>query len=259
LRIVSSDEQNMTERTMLASVDESQRKAAILAGLAFPISLACVALVSFTIFFPLNELAAAEMAQRVLAHERLFRIGIVGFLVNCVSLVVLLSAVYVILRPVDQTLALLAAFSRLIQTFTWIVVALNLFSVLRLFTDASFASAFPPGQLPVFARLYLRGMDTYYVGLLFWALAALIGSYLWLKSKYIPAALAAFGAISSAWCVACTLAFYVFPDFANVVNLWWFDSPLVAFELALSGWLLFKGLKPSDNRGLAAKVAAIAR
>jgi hypothetical protein len=63
------------------------------------------------------------------------------------------------------------------------------------------------------------------------------------KSNYIPRALAVFGVTSSAWCVACTLIFYVFPDFSKAVNLWWFDSPMAIFELALSGWLLFKGIR----------------
>jgi hypothetical protein len=27
------------------------------------------------------------------------------------------------------------------------------------------------------------------------------------------------------------------------VNLWWFDSPMAVFELVLSFWLLFKGLR----------------
>jgi len=93
-------------------------------------------------------------------------------------------------------------------------------------------------------RLYLSGYDAYYVGLLFWALGTTVASFLWFKSNYIPRALAAFGVISSAWCVACTFIFYIFPGFAKVVNMWWFDSPMALFELALSFWLLFKGLRP---------------
>ena len=42
----------------------------------------------------------------------------------------------------------------------------------------------------------------------------------------------------------------MFPGFADVVSLWWFDSPMVLFELALSGWLLFKGLSPSKIGGV---------
>jgi hypothetical protein len=79
--------------------------------------------------------------------------------------------------------------------------------------------------------------------LLFGALASTVCGYLWLKSRYIPRALAAFGVISSGWCAASTFVFYIFPDFAKVVNLWLFDSPMATFELALSFWLLFKGLR----------------
>jgi hypothetical protein len=63
---------------------------------------------------------------------------------------------------------------------------------------------------------------------------------LWLNSRYIPRALAVFGVISSAWCVARTLAFYIFPKFADVVNLWWFDMPMEIFDAVTSFWLLFK-------------------
>lgn len=90
-------------------------------------------------------------------------------------------------------------------------------------------------------RLYLSGLDEYYVGLLFWALALTIGSYLWFTSKYIPRSLAVFGLMSSVWCVFCTLVYYIFPSFAEVLN-WWFDTPMVLFELALSVWLLVKGV-----------------
>ncbi|MEW6367027.1 MAG: DUF4386 domain-containing protein [Acidobacteriota bacterium] len=77
------------------------------------------------------------------------------------------------------------------------------------------------------------------------SLAATIVGYLWLKSSYIPRALAVFGVISSAWCAVCIFVLYLFPDFTKVVNLWWFDSPMATFEMATSFWLPFKGLRPS--------------
>ena len=61
--------------------------------------------------------------------------------------------------------------------------------------------------------------------------------------SHVSRALAALGVISSAWCAACTLVFYIFPDFTKVVNLWWFDTPMGIFEIALSFWLLFKGIR----------------
>jgi hypothetical protein len=231
----------MTIRT----IDEPQRKAAKVAALACLISFVTVVVVNFGIFGRLIVRGnPAETARNIMAHETLFRIGIVGDMVYCVSVVVLLTVLYVILKPVSQSLALLAAFGRLVHALTWLLVTINLFTALRLLSDPDYSRAFGPDQLPALARLYLSGYDAYYVGLLFWALGATVGSYLWFKSNYIPRALAAFGMISSGWCAACTLVFYIFPDFTKVVNLWLFDSPMAIFELALSFWLLFKGLRP---------------
>jgi hypothetical protein len=228
----------------ISAIGESQRTAAKIAGLACLISYAAVVAVNFGIFARLIVSGnPADTARNILAHETLFRIGIAGDMVYCVGAVVLLTALYVILKPVSQNLALLAAFGRLVHGLTWLLVALNLFTALRLLNDADYSRAFGPDQLPALVRLYLSGSDAYYVGLLFWALGATVGSYLWFKSNYIPRALAAFGVISSAWCVACTLVFYIFPDLSKVVNLWWFDSPMAIFELALSFWLLFKGIR----------------
>lgn len=230
----------------ISTVDESQRTAAKTAAVACLISFATVVAVNFGIFLRLIVSDnPAQTARNILAHETRFRIGVAGDMLYCVGAVVMLTALYVTLKRVSQILALLAAFGRLIHILTWLLVTLNLFTALRLLSDADYSRAFGPDKLPTLARLYLSGSDAYYVGLLFWGLGAAVGSYLWLKSNYIPRALATFGVISSAWCVACTLVFYIFPDFPNVVNLWWFDSPMALFELALSFWLLLRGLRPS--------------
>ncbi len=181
----------------ISTIDESQRTAARIAGLACPISFVTVVAVNFGIFARLIVRGnPAETARNILAHETLFRIGVAGDMLYCVGVVVLLTALYVILKPVSQNLALLAAFGRLIHGLTWLLVTLNLFTALRLLSDADYSRAFGPEQLSALARLYLSGFDAYYVGLLFWGLAATVGSYLWFKSHYIPRALAAFCSVS---------------------------------------------------------------
>ena len=45
--------------------------------------------------------------------------------------------------------------------------------------------------------------------------------------------LAVFGVISSAWCVICAFVFLIFPGFAKPVNPYWFDSPMTIFEMIL--------------------------
>jgi hypothetical protein len=232
----------------LTSIDASQRKAARLAGFAGLIPLPFVMYANFGIHARLFvEGNAAQTARNITAHETLFRIGIVCDLIYSAGLLALLAALYVVLKPVDRTLALLAAFLRLVYALMWVRMTLNLFDALRLLSGVDYLRAFEEERLQALARLSLSAsLDEYYVGLLFWGLAATICSYLFFKSRYIPRALAAFGIIGSAWCVACTFVFIISPGFANVVNLWWFDSPMTLFEIAASGWLLFKGLKASE-------------
>lgn len=233
------------------SIDESQRKAARVAGLAGLLTLPFVIFANFAIHERLIVAGnIAETARNILAHETLFRISIACDLIYSAGLMVLVSALYVILKPVNRNLALLAALWRLIYALMWVQMTLSLFNALRLLTGADYLREFETDRLQALARLYLSARsDEYYVGLLFWGLAATVCSYLLYKSNYIPRALAAFGLIASGWCAACTFAFIIFPGFANVVNLWWFDSPIGIFEITMSFWFLFKGLRPS---GLAA-------
>jgi hypothetical protein len=234
----------MTIRT----IDESQRKAARIAGFAGLFTLPFVIFANFAIHDRLIVAGnVAETARNIMAHERLFRISIACDLIYSAGLVVLLTALYVILEPVNRNLALLAAFWRLVYALMWVRMTLNLFDALRLLSGADYLRVFEAERQQTLARLYLSArFDQYYVGLLFWGLAATVCSYLWFKSNYIPRALAAFGVISSGWCAACTFVFIIFPNFAKVVNLWWFDSPIGIFEISTSLWLLFKGLRPSE-------------
>jgi hypothetical protein len=127
-------------------------------------------------------------------------------------------------------------------------MTLNLLSTLRLVGSASYLQVFEPDRLQALGKLYLAAnFDDYYVGLPFFGLAATVCSYLWFKSKYIPRALAAFGVISSAWCVLCAFIFLIFPHFNKTVNDYWFDSPMAVFEIALSFWLVFKGLRIEES------------
>jgi hypothetical protein len=159
---------------------------------------------------------------------------------------VLFTALYVILKPINPGLALLGIFWRLIWVLTWFLITLNLFDALRLINGGTYLGAFGAERLQVLGRFHLaKGIDYYYAGLLFTALASTLYSYLWLKSGYIPRTLAVLRIISSAFCVACTLIFYIFPHFDQIVNLWLFDMPMVIFDIVLGFWLLFKGLNLS--------------
>jgi hypothetical protein len=233
----------------MSIIDESQRKAARVVGFTFLFAMMIVVVanygINFRLIIPDN---AVDTARNIMAHETLFRINIAGNLIYVVNVVVLLSALYVILKPVNRNLALVAAFCRLVYALMWGVTALNMLGALRLLGDAAYLPVFEADQLQTLARLHIS-IDAYYVGLPFWGLASTVCSYLWFKSRYIPRALAALGVISSAWCVICAFAFIVSPHFETMVNAYWFDMPMVIFELALGFWLLLKGIQPSGIAG----------
>ena len=229
----------------IKSIDSSQRKAAIVAGFTFIFAIAIVIFSNFSVNFRfIVPDDAAETARNIIANETLFRINLVGNLIYLVTVTLLFTSLYVILKPINRNFALAAAFFRLIYALMWGLMALNTFSALRLLGDASYLPVFGSDQLQTLARLHLSSnWDAYYLGLPFWGLASLVCSYLWLRSGYIPKALAVFGMIASLWCVICAFIFIIFPDFERAVNLWFFDMPLVIFEITLGFWLLFKGLK----------------
>ncbi len=235
-----------------STIDDAQRKAARVAGVTGLFIMALVVFANFGIQARLVVVGdVAATAQNIMAHEQLFRLNIACFLIYGVGVVVLLTALYTILKPVNPSLALLAALLRFVYALMWVLIALNLLEVLRLLGGADYLRVFETDRLQALARLSLTAsFHVYYVGLLFYALTSTICGYLWFKSNYIPRTLAAWGVISSLFCVACTLIFIVFPNFSTVVNLWWFDTPMALFEIALSVWLLAKGLRPSARAAL---------
>lgn len=226
-------------------VTGSQRRAAVAAGISCLASMATIVFVNFAInarlMVPNN---ATETARNLLAHETLFRINIVGYLVYSIGVIVFLTALYAILAPVSRGVAMAAALFRLIYALTWIVMAIRSLDALRILKRAAYLQVIEADRLQALARLSIAtGFDLYYIALLFYALASTVCCYLWLKSRYIPRALALFGLIGSAWGIVCSVAFLLDPGFSNVVNLWLFDSALGLFEMALGVWLLIKGLR----------------
>lgn len=233
-----------------AITDMSQRKAAKVSAIAYLVSFATMVFTQFNIHDRLivrND--AVETGRNIIAHEQLFRIGIACDLLSSISVLIMLVGLYIVFRPVNRTLALVATFGRFIYALMWILMTLNLFNALRLLTSTNSQQIISSAQLQGFALSYLdERFDQYYVGLLFCGLASMCCGYLWFKSGYIPRAMALFGIISSSFCAACTLIFIISPGFTKLVNLWWFDTPMGIFDITISFWLLFKGLKTSKEK-----------
>src|SRR5437667_7981611 len=226
------------------TVDNAQRTAAKIAGVAGLVAFGLVVFGNYVLLDPLIvPRNAADTARNILAHQTQFRVALTCFIAYGIGSVVLLSALYTILAPVNRSLAFTGALFRLVFAILWLIAPLNSLAALRLLGDAPYLKIFEPERLQALARVQIAGsFDDYYLGLPFFGLAATICAWLWLKSKYIPRGLSIFGVIGSAWCVFCAVVYLILPDFNQIVNDYIFDSPMALFELAVSFWLLFKGL-----------------
>jgi hypothetical protein len=88
---------------IMGGIDESQRKAAKVSGFTSLFTLPFVVFANFAIHDRLIVAGnVAETARNIIAHERLFRISIACDLIYCAGVLVLLTALYVILEPVNR-------------------------------------------------------------------------------------------------------------------------------------------------------------
>jgi len=218
----------------ISTIDESQQKAARAVGWAYLLALPPALFAEF-----------AASAPNLLAHERLFRLGTASNLAAFAIDGVLITALYVVLKPIHRHLALLAAFWGIVETAILMVTTLGDLEALRVLSGAEYLHAFEADRLQALARLSIAAHGVaYHVGLVLAGLRSTVFCYLWLKSNFIPKPLAAWGVFSSLVLATCTYAAIIFPELPKIVTVGVYGGPIFLFELTMGFWLLLKGLRP---------------
>ena len=233
--------------------DAIQRRWGRVVGFSYVFALVPSIFAEFYVSGRLVSDNAIVTAQNIIAHERLFRLGIACNLLVFATDVLLVTALYIVLERVNRRLALLATFFRLIETTILIVAALNDFSVLRLLSGATYVTTVDSNELAALARVSIGAHGSAYgVALLLFGFGSPVFCYLWLRSGYIPKPLAVWGLLASAWIGICAFTFVVFPELTQVITVGYYGGPIFFFELSIGLWLLFKGIRQrtltSDHR-----------
>jgi Domain of unknown function (DUF4386) len=233
----------------IGTIDESQHKAATVLGLSYLLALPPAIFAEFYVRTHLIASGnAAQTARNIMAHERLFRLGTASNLTVFAIDVVVIIALYVVLMPVNRSLALVATGWGLIETATLVVVALSDFDVLRILSDADYLHAFEANRLQALAKLSVNAhADAYNVGLVLAGLRSTAFCYLWFKSRFIPRSLAAWGMVASFLMGASAFSFIIFPELTKVVPVEIYGAPIFFFELTMGLWLLLRGLRPAEG------------
>jgi hypothetical protein len=184
---------------------------------------------------------AATTAANITASQGLFRASIAAELVVLLVEVALSVLLYVLLRPVNRTLSLVAAVSRLAMTTIHGVNLVNHVVVLILLSGAGYLTAFAPNQLQALAMLFLDTYDHgFSVGIVFFVLHTSLLGYLIYRSGYFPRMLGVLFVVASVGYLADSFLQVLVPN--HVTGAAYFALPIAIAEIAFPLWLLVKGV-----------------
>lgn len=185
---------------------------------------------------PATTLANIDRAQG------LWRAGLAGDLLMHVLDVPLIVLFYLLLRPVNRELALLAAVFNVVQTSVLVANKLTLLVPLLLSSDPALTAGLSPGQMSSLSALAIS-MHGYGfgIGLVFFGLACLVRGYLLLGSGYFPPILGVLLVAAGLSYLANSVALILAPNLAAILFPWVLVPALVG-ELALALWFVIRGV-----------------
>lgn len=226
--------------TKQPTVDISRRKVALIAGIGL---LVMALLAPFALFGVLQNLVvptdAAATVENIIASEGLFRIGIAAFLIVIMLDVVVAWSLYVLLRPVNRTLALLTAWLRLAFAAVFASALVNLLDVAQLLGSAEL-STLQPEQLQAQVMSSIASFDNGWVVIAhaIFGLHLLGLGYLLFRSAHFPRFLGVLVIIAGGGYLADSFGTILIPDYALTIGAFTFVG-----EALLIFWLFWRAIK----------------
>jgi hypothetical protein len=200
---------------------------------------------------------AAATVANITANEALFRIGAVGAeLIVLLSEIVLSVVLYVLLKPVNKTLALVAAVSRLAMTTIHGLNLLNYYFVLQLIDGGNLVTAFGSEQVHALVALFLDAHSIgFTLGIAFLVPHVLILGYLIVQSGYFPKALGFLFIGAGLGYLFDTMGLLLVSGYTTTPGL--IATVIAVAEIAFPIWLLVKGVNMDrwQQRALALETA----
>ncbi len=232
----ASDDRRLA-RARAASVQTYARTAGVL------LLLSIVAGLFGELYVPSKLIVSADAeatARNITTSDSLFRWGFASYLVEALCDVALALILYVLLRPVQKDLALLAAFFGLISTALYAVAELFYFaSSVILGGGADYLKAFSADQLNGLAllsvKLYGYGAGIFMV---FYGVASVLRGYLIFRSGYLPRFLGVLLSLAGVGFIAKNFTLVLAPAYSSDALL----LPAFIAVVSLAVWLLVKGV-----------------
>jgi hypothetical protein len=221
------------------------KRTARIAGLLYLIVIVCAGfsegVVRSSLVVPGD---AAATAANIAGSEMLFRAGFVADLVAFLSDLGITVLLYLLLRPVDRTVAMVAAALRLLAHPAIATVnLLNHFAALVLVGDAGYLGAFDPAQLEALALL---AMDMhgygYLIGGAFFGVHLLLLGWLLARSELFPSLLGLLIVAAAGGYIIESFGMFLFPAHESLYTTL-VTVTAVLGEVSLALYLLVKGVR----------------
>lgn len=194
---------------------------------------------------------AAGTAASILANEPLYRLGFTIFMLEMVAQVAVSVMFYDLLKPVDRSLARLAAIIGVTGSGIKAMARLFYYAPLILLGGGGYLSAIPTAQLEALSLALIRiNSQGAGIGLVFFGFETLFRGWLLFRSGFLPRFLGVLSMISGlGWLT------YLWPPlgaraFGGVALL------ALAGVLATTGWLFIRGVDDDRWRARAAASAS---
>lgn len=190
-----------------------------------------------------GEGVAAQLASFA-QHATNVRLTILLNLLMNLSALVLAVTLYAITRDQDRDLAMLALTCRVAEGIAGMDVSGTL-GLLWLAT-ATEATALDAGAASALGAFFLKLAKTMGASATFFAVGSTLFSWLLLRGRMIPAALAWVGVLASVLLVVCLPLQLAGLLTGPVTSFMWF--PMLLFEVALALWLIIKGARAAPRQ-----------
>jgi hypothetical protein len=188
----------------------------------------------------------ARTASNIMGAEFLFRAGVVGWLVVAILDVIVALALYVVLRPVNRSLSMLAAWFRLVYAAIFVASVANLLVSVQLLSDAAY-TALGASQINAQAMIALDAFKNgWALGLVLFGVSLGLLGYLVYVSGYIPKLLGALLLIAAAGYMVANLGKIMVPALGGTMDTV-VAVPAAIGELALAVWLLARAARLPDG------------
>jgi len=189
---------------------------------------------------------AVATVNNILASEGLFRVGFVSDILAGVLFLLAAWALYVLLKPVNENIALLFLLLNIGGVAVQCLNILNLFSAVLLLSGAGYLKVFQAEQLGALAMLFIDlHKNGFMIAQFFYAAWLFPLGYLVYRSGYLPKILGIILMVECFGWLIYPFQFFLFPAYEGLSYL----SYAVGFigEFSLTLWLLIKGVRSAEE------------